>query len=84
MDVSVFQVFGDTCDQVTKAIAALKLHKNEDGGYAYDYARIFEKQIEPELERQHYKAVSNDMKGLISTTTNSIVVIISMKVATRA
>jgi hypothetical protein len=40
---SAFRVCGDTCTLVTTEISALKLHKNEDGGYAYDDALIFKK-----------------------------------------
>ena len=42
MDGSAFRVRGDTCTHVTTEISALKLHNNEDGGYAYDDALIFE------------------------------------------
>ena len=38
MDGSAFRVRGDTCTRVTTEISALKLHKNEDVGYAYDDA----------------------------------------------
>ena len=51
MDSLAFQTQGGTYDRVTKAVSALTLHKNERGGYAYDDARIFEKQVECELER---------------------------------
>ena len=49
---SAFRVRGDTYTRVTTEILALKLHKNEDGGYAYDDALIFEKQIERVFGRQ--------------------------------
>ena len=51
MDGSDFLVGGDTCVRVTTEISALKLHKIEDGGYAYDDALILEKQIEHVFER---------------------------------
>ena len=43
MDGSAFRVRGDTCTRVTTEISALKLHKNEDGGYVHDDALIREK-----------------------------------------
>ena len=61
MDGSAFRVRGDTCTRVTTEISALKLHKNEDGGYAYDDALIFEKQIERVFERQYYESSSDGM-----------------------
>ena len=64
MDRSVFRVRGDTCTQVTTEISGLKIHKNEDGGYAYDDALIFGKQIKRVFERQYYESSSDDMKGL--------------------
>ena len=42
MDGSAFRVRGDTCTRVTTEILALKFHRNEDGGYVYDDALIFE------------------------------------------
>ena len=66
MDGSAFRVRGDTCTRVTAEISALKLHKNEDGGYAYDDALIFEKQIERVFERQYYESSSDGMKGLLA------------------
>ena len=61
MDRSAFCVRGDTCDRVTKEIAVLKLHKNEDGGYAYDDALILEKQIERVFEQHYYENSTNGM-----------------------
>ena len=40
MDGLAFRVCDDTCTRVTNEISALKLHKNEDGGYVYDDALI--------------------------------------------
>ena len=45
MDSLAFRIRGETCDQVTKAVSILTLHKNERGGYAYNDARIFEKEV---------------------------------------
>ena len=43
MDGLAFHVCGETCDQVTKSVAALKLHKNLNRGYGYNNVRAFEK-----------------------------------------
>ena len=83
MDSSAFRIRGETCDRVTKAVSALTLHKNERGGYAYDNARIFEKQVERELERQHCEH-DDGMRGLLSEQPNQINVLRSNKVATRS
>ena len=80
MDLSAFRIQGETCDRVTKAVSALTLHKNERGGYAYDDARIFEKKVERELERQHCEH-DDGMRGLLSEQSNSINVLRSNKVA---
>ena len=45
MDGSAVRVQGDPCTRVTNKISALKLHKNEDGGYAYDEALILKKKL---------------------------------------
>ena len=50
IDGSAFRVRSNTSNRVTKAIASLKLNKNENCGYAYNDARFLEKQIERELE----------------------------------
>ena len=83
MDSSAFRIRGETCDRVTKAVSTLTLHKNERGGYAYDDARIFEKQVERELERQHCEH-DDGMKGLLSEQPNNINGLRSNKVATRS
>jgi hypothetical protein len=84
MDGSDFRVRGDTCVQVTMEISELKLHKNEDGGYAYDDALILEKQIERVFERQYYESSSDGMKRLLAATTNSLNAILPTKLVTRS
>ena len=84
MDASAFRVRGEACERLTKAISALTLHKNDTGGYAYDDALIFEKQVERELERQHYEGADNGMKGLLGATPNSLNKAKLTKVYTRA
>ena len=83
MDGSAFRVRGDTCTRVTTEILALKLHKNEDGGYAYDDALIFEKQIERVFERQYYESFSDGMKGLLTKAPNDLNAILSTKLVSR-
>ena len=83
MDGSNFRVHGDTFTQVTTEISALKLHKNEDGGYAYDDALIFEKQIERVFERQYYESSSDGMKGLLAKDPNDLNAILSTKLVSR-
>jgi len=85
MDASAFRVRGEACkcEPLTKAIAALTLHKNDTGGYAYDDALIFGNQVERELERQHYEGADDGMKGLLSATPNSLNKAKSTKVYTR-
>ena len=84
MDASAFRVREEACEPLSKAITALTLHKNDSGGYAYNDALIFEKQVERELERQHYEGADNGMKGLLGATPNSLNKAKSMKVYTRA
>ena len=84
MDGSAFRVRGDTCTRVTTEISALKLHKNEDGGYAYDDALIFEKKIERVFERQYYESSSDGMKGFLSNTPNDLNAILSTKLVSRS
>ena len=72
MDRSAFQVRDDTCVWVTAEISALKLHKNEDGGYVYDDALILEEQIKRVFEWQYYESSSNGMKGLLVDIPNSV------------
>ena len=84
MDGSAFRVRGDTCTRVTTEISALKLHKNEDGGYAYDDALIFEKQIERVFERQYYESSSDGMKGLLAKAPNDLNAILSTKLVSRS
>ena len=83
MDGSAFRVRGDTCTRVTTEISALKLHKNEDGGYAYDDALIFKKQIERVFERQYYESYSDDMKGLLAKDPNDLNAILLTKLVSR-
>ena len=83
MDALAFRIRGETCDRVTKAVSALTLHKHERRGYAYDDARIFEKQVERELERHHCEH-NDGMKGLLSAQPTSTNVLRSNKVATRS
>ena len=84
MDASAFRVRGEACDRLTKAVAVLTIHKNENGGYAYDEALIFEKQVVRELERKHHEGTIIGMKGLLSVTSNTFNNARSMKVYTRA
>ena len=83
MDGSAVRVRGDTCTRVTTEISALKLHKNEDGGYAYDDALIFKKQIERVFKRQYYERSSDDMKGFLAKTPNDLNAILSTKLVSR-
>ena len=83
MDGSAFRVRGDTCTRFTTEISALKLHKNEDGGYAYDDALIFEKQIERVFKCQYYESSSDGMKGLLSKYPNDLNAILSTKLVSR-
>ena len=84
MDGSAFRVRGDTCDQFTKAIVSLKLHKNENGGCVYDDERFLEKQVDRELKRQYYENSEDGIEGLISGTTNNLNAILSTKLVSRA
>ena len=79
MDGLAFRVRGGTCTRATTKISALKLHKNEDGGYAYDDALIFEKQIERVFERQYYESSGDGMKGLLAKSPNDLNAILSTK-----
>ena len=83
MDGSAFRVRGDTCTRATTEILALKVHKNEDGGYAYDDALIFEKQIERVCERHYYESSSDGMKRLLSKDPNNLNAILSTKLVSR-
>ena len=83
MDGSAFRVRGDTCTRVTTEISVLKLHKNEDGGYAYDDALIFEKQIERVFERQYYESSIDGMKGLLAKHPNDLNAILLTKLVSR-
>ena len=84
MDGSDFRIHGDTCDRVTKAIAALKLHKNKNGDYVYNDARVLEKQVERDLERQYYDNSDGGMKGLLAGTPNNLNAILSTNLVSRA
>jgi hypothetical protein len=84
MDGSAFRIRGDTCTRVTTEISALKLHKNEDGGYAHDDALILEKQIDRVFERQYYERSSDGMKGLLADAANDLNSILSTKLVKRS
>jgi hypothetical protein len=84
MNGLAFCVRGNTCVRVTTKILEHKLHKNEDGRYAYDDVLILEKQIERVFERQYYESFSSGMKGLLAATANSLNAILSTKLGTRS
>ena len=69
---NLFRVRTDARTRVRAEMAELLLHKNEVGGYAYNDAKTLAIQIERVLERQLFEDSSDGMKGLASSTPNTL------------
>ena len=52
------------------SLYALRLHKNEVGGYTYNDAAVLCKQIDRVMERQCFEETADGMKGLKDETPN--------------
>ena len=70
---NLFRVRTDARTRVRAEMAELLLHKNEVGGYAYNDSKTLAIQIERVLERQLFEDSSDDMKGLASSTPNTLI-----------
>ena len=55
------------------AFAAIDIHKNKDGGYAYNDANMLVTEIERVLAEQLFKDSTDGMKGLLSTAKNTLI-----------
>ena len=53
-------------------MAKLLPHKNEVGGYAYNDAQTCVTHIERVLEQQMFEDSMDEMKGMASTTSNTL------------
>ncbi len=69
---ALFRVRTEARARVLAEMTKIILHKNEVGGYAYNDATTLITQIERVLERETYEESSDGMKGLLSTTHNTL------------
>ena len=69
---ALFRVRTEARARVLAEMSKIILHKNEVGGYAYNDATTLITQIERVLERETYEESSDGMKGLLSTTHNTL------------
>ena len=67
---TIFRVRDYARKAVTGDMTALRLHKNEVGGYAYNDAAVLCKQIDRVMERQCFEETADGMKGLKDETPN--------------
>ena len=65
---AMFRVHNYAQKAVTEDMTALRLHKNEVGGYAYNDAAILCKQIDRVMERKCFEETADGMKGLKDKT----------------
>ena len=69
---AIFRVRDYALKAVTADITALRLHKNEVGGYTYNDATVLCKQIYWVMERKCFKDTADGMKGLKDETPNAL------------
>ena len=62
MDSNAYKIRDEARAQVSKAIDAIKLPKDENGSYTHDDATLFLQRIERKLERQLNEYTSSGMK----------------------
>ena len=67
---AIFRVRDYARKAVTGDMTALRLHKNEVGGYTYNDAAVICKQIDRLMERQCLEETADGMKGLKDETPN--------------
>ena len=66
----IFRVHDYARKAVTGDMTALRLHKNEVGGYVYNDAAVLCNQINRVMERQCFEETADGMKGLKYETPN--------------
>ena len=69
---ALFRVRTDARARVLAEMAKIILPKNEVGGYAYNDATTLITQVERVLKRQLYEDSDDGMKGLASTSHNTL------------
>ena len=67
---ALFRIQNDSHLRVEQLMEAIKLHKDEFGGYAYDDKQNLVTQIIQALKQQLFDYSNDGMKGITSTFTN--------------
>ena len=69
---ALFKVRSEAKARVLTAFAAIDIRKNEVGGYAYNDANTLVTEIKRVLAEQLFQDFTDGMKGLLSTTKNTL------------
>ena len=72
MDGAIFRVRSEAKERMLKELSTIELPKNEVGGYAYNDANTLVADIERLLGEQLFEETTDVMKGLSSTSTNTL------------